>query len=217
MSVPTPIDPARMAPAARARAGAFQDAAAALRARWWLVALGAVAAMAAAWLATARQTPVYRATATLVVAPSSSIEDPADIVRTLETLDRRSVIATFARIPGSAEARAATAARLAVTDGLRGWRIEGSVLPSTNILRIDAEGPDAARAADVANAAAEVTAHEARSLYRIFTLRPMARAVAPSGPSEPDLRRNLLVAAAVGLLLGALAAVGLRFRAPARG
>lgn len=217
MSSPAPAEPPSRAagvPAARPRVGPLGETGAALRSRWWLPLLAAAAAMAASWAATARQTPVYRATASLVVAPTSAIDQPADIVRSLETLDRRSVIATFARIPGSATAKAAVAARLGLPPGLPGWRVEGSVLPNTNIIRIDAEGPEAARAAEIANIAAEVTSQDARSLYRIFTMRPLSGAAAPSRPAEPDLRRNLLVAAAVGLLLGLLGAIGLqRFRA----
>ena len=116
------------------------------------------------------------------------------------------MVATFARIPGSATASAAVAAKLGMAPTLPGWRVEGSVLPNTNIIRIDAEGPEAGRAAEVANASAEITANEARSLYRIFTLRWLSAASAPSRPAEPDLRRNLLVAAAIGLLLGVLGA-----------
>lgn len=221
MSSPAPAEPpARAAGAstARHRGGAVQDTVAALRSRWWLPLLALAAAMIASGVATARQTPLYRATASLVVTPTSDVDQPSDIVRSLETLDRRSVIATFARIPGSATARAAVAARLGLPPALPGWRIEGSVLPNTNIIRIDAEGPDRARAAELANLAAEVTTQEARALYRIFTMKPLSNAVAPSRPAEPDLRRNLLVAAAVGLLLGGLGAIGLqRLRAPPMG
>lgn len=211
LSSPAPVEPpARAAAAARPREGALHDSLFALRARWWLPLVAAAASMLAAWAATSRQTPLYRATASLVVTPTSAINEPSDIVRSLETLDRRSVIATFARIPGSASARAAVAAKLGLQPALPGWRVEGSVLPNTNIIRIDAEGPEPARAAEVANASAEVTANEARSLYRIFTMRWLSTASVPSRPAEPDLRRNLLVAAAVGLLLGVLGAMGLQ-------
>jgi capsular polysaccharide biosynthesis protein len=102
------------------------------------------------------------------------------------------------------------AKRLGLASTLPGWRVEGSVLPNTNMIRIDAEGPEAGRAAEVANVAAEITSHEARSLYRIFTMKWLSTASVPSRPSEPDLRRNLLVAAAIGMLLGVLGAIGLR-------
>jgi capsular polysaccharide biosynthesis protein len=179
----------------------------ALRSRWWQVLLAVAVAIGAGAVATARQRPLYRASASLVVAPTTAIDDPADILRSLETLERRSIIATFARIPGSREAQRAVAGQVGLSD-LDGWRIEGSVVPNTNILRIDAEGPDAARVAQVANAAAEATRQEARALYRIFTMRTLAEATPPTQAALPDWPRNLLVATAIGLLLGVLAACG---------
>lgn len=207
---PAPLEPsgARVASiVSRPRGGVMPEITAALRSRWWLVLLALAAAIGASALATARQRPLYRASTSLVVAPNTSIDAPADILRSLETLERRSIIATFARIPGSREAQQAAAAQVGLAS-LDGWRVEGSVLPNTNILRIDAEGPDAARVAQVANAAAEATRQEARALYRIFTMRVLAEATPPTRPALPDWRRNLLVAAAIGLLLGVLGAYG---------
>lgn len=209
-SLPSPVEPsgARVASmVARPREGVFSEIASSLRARWWLVLLAVAVAVGASALATARQQPLYRASASLVVAPNTSIEEPADILRSLETLERRSIIATFARIPGSQEAGRAVAGQLGLPN-LEGWRIEGSVLPNTNIIRIDAEGPDAARVAQVANAAAEATRQEARALYRIFTMKVLAEATPPTRAALPDWPRNLLVATAIGLLLGLLAAYG---------
>lgn len=207
---PASLEPSggRVAPMVlRPQRGVLPEIGSALRSRWWLVLLAVAGALGASALATARQQPLYRASASLVVAPTADVDAPADILRTLETLERRSIIATFARIPGSREAQRAVAAQLGLPS-LDGWRVDASVLPNTNILRIDAEGPDAARVAQVANAAAEATRQEARALYRIFTMRTLAEATPPTRPALPDWRRNLLVAAAIGLLLGVLGAYG---------
>ena len=191
----------------------------ALRRGWWVVTLALAASLATATFLTARQERVYRASATLVVAPHESVAETADVLRSLETLERRSVIATFARIPGAPEARAATAQRLADVSGLSGFRLEASVLPNTNILKIDVEGPDPERVAAVANAAAEVTRDEIRALYRIFTARTLSRAVKPAKPVHPDPRRNYVVAGLLGVLLGlvlVLAVDSLRAGSPTR-
>jgi capsular polysaccharide biosynthesis protein len=189
----------------------------ALRRGWWVVTLALAVSLATATFFTARQDRVYRASATIAVAPHESVAETADVLRSLETLERRSVIATFARIPGAPEARAATARRLADAGGLDGFRIEAAVLPNTNILKIDVEGPDPARVAAVANAAAEVTREEVRSLYRIFTTRMLSQASPPSRPVHPDPRRNYVVAALLGVFLGlvlVLAADSLRAGSP---
>jgi capsular polysaccharide biosynthesis protein len=174
----------------------------ALRRGWWVVILALVVALATATFFTARQDRVYRASATIVVAPHESVGETVDVLRSLETLERRSVIATFARIPGAPEARAATARHVGDAGGLSGFRIEASVLPNTNILKIDVEGSDPDRVAAVANAAAEVTRAEVRSLYRVFTTRTLSQASPPSRPVHPDPRRNYVVAALLGVILG---------------
>lgn len=179
----------------------------ALRRGWWIVTLASLAALGAAAIVTARQSPVYRSSATLVVVPSPGVEDTTDILRSLETLERRSVIATFARIPSAPATREAVARRLGLDPALRGWRIEASVLPNTNIIKIDAEGPEPARAAAVANGAAEVTRAEVGALYRIFTTRSLTEATPSSRPIHPDPWRNYVVGGLLGLFVGVVAAL----------
>lgn len=181
----------------------------AVRRGWWLILVVIAVALAATVWFTSRQEPVYETAALLVVAPSPETE-PDDIVRGLETLERRTVVATFARIPTTREARAAIAQHLGVEEkDLRGIRIHGSVIPNTNIVRISAEGPDAERVAATANAAAQLTAREATALYRIYTLHSLESASVPRRPDYPDPQRNLLVGAILGVVLGLGAALAL--------
>ena len=190
----------------------------ALRRGWWLLLIMLAAGIGGAMLLTSRQEPVYETSATLVVAPSRTTTEPDEIVRGLETLERRTVIATFARIPTTREAKESVAVRLGVdSDALRGVRIHGSVLPNTNIIRISAQGPEAEMVAAAANAAAELTAEEATTLYRVYELYPMEEAREPRRPDFPDPRRNLLVGAVIGLVIGLAAALALdRLRTPGR-
>lgn len=183
------------------------DYARSLRHGWWIVALSVAAALAAAAVFTWSQRPRFRASTTLAVAPTSEVKEAADILRSLDTLERRSVIATFARIPTSSAAREAVAGRVGLGPRLDGYEISASVLPNTNILKIDVEGPDPEQAAAVANAAAEVTRQEVRALYRIFTTRTLTAARASRRPFHPDPWRNHVVAALLGLSVGLLAAL----------
>ena len=182
------------------------------------VVLGAIAvSLLACAFFTSRQPKVYRASTTVVVTPNTDVEGMGDVLRSLETLERRTVIATFARVPATAETRAAAARQLGRADAdLSPYRVEASVLPNTNIIKIDVEGPDATVAAAVANAVSEATRDEVRRMYRIFTLRPLAAATAPARPIRPEPRRNYVVAGILGLFLGVLAAVLIeRLLAPA--
>jgi len=182
----------------------------ALRRGGWLVLAVTAVAVAVAWGLTARENPTYQASASLVVTPNTEVEDITDLLRSLETLERRTVVATFARLPGSPETRDAAAQRMGLEPrDLRYYWVGGAVVPNTNIVRIDVYGPEAERTAAVANAVARVVRREARHLYQIYSLREVARAEPPSRPVRPDLQRNLLVAGILGLFLGLLAALGL--------
>ncbi|HUF17803.1 MAG TPA: Wzz/FepE/Etk N-terminal domain-containing protein [Thermoanaerobaculia bacterium] len=183
---------------------------------WWMILLCLGGGLAIAALLTSRQTPVYRSSGMLVVTPSSETSEAGEIIRSLETLERRTVVATFARVAETRETREAVAALLKIDSGrLRGYRINGSVLPNTNIIRIVAEGRDAELTAGVANAAGEVTAQISRDLYRVYSMRWMARAQTPRSPASPDPQRNYLVGGVVGLVLGLAGALALeRMRGP---
>ena len=180
----------------------------ALRRNWPIVAVALALAFVATIFITARQTPVYEASAQLVATPSPAIADPDDVVRALETLERRTIVATFARMASTEESRNAVAQSLRLDPRrAREFRTAGSVVPNTNIIRIDTRGPDPKLAASIANAAAGRTAREAETLYRVFSLRFLAQATPPRGPVHPDRRRNFLVGAALGLFFGVAAAL----------
>jgi len=207
-------------PPAAARLVLAGVAARMLRRGWWIAPPVFGLALAAAAFFTARQEPVHRATTMLVVTPNTSVEGTADLIRGLETLERRTVLATFARIPMTAEMRLAVAQRLGLSGAqARSLDITASVVPNTNILRIDVDGPDPVQVAKAANEAAELTREEARGLYRIFTMRTLAAARPPARPIHPDPRRNLTVAAILGAFAAGLAvfAVDRLRRQPGRG
>lgn len=188
------------------------DAARALWKGWWIVGAAVILSLLAATVLTRRQTPLYRASTTLVVMPSPQMRDTGDVLRSLETLERRTVVATFSKIPAAPETRTAAAKGLGLDESaLSRYRIQGSVVPNTNLIRIDVEGPQREVVAELANAVGEVTNTEARSLYRIYTMKTLARAVPPSRPIHPDKRRNYLVALVLGMLIGSGAALALPY------
>ncbi len=181
---------------------------AALRGGWWLILAAIALALLMAAMLGRGQRPLYRTSTALIVVPARETKDTGDILRSLETLERRTVVATFARIPSAPETRAAAAKRLSLDENaLAGYRIEAAVVPNTNIIRIDVEGSDGKTVADVANAAAAVTNTQARALYRIYTMEPLARALPSNRPIHPDGRRNYLVALALGTFVGCAAAL----------
>ena len=194
------------------------DYAGTMRRQWKMAAAVFGLTLLVTLIVTALQRRVYESSAQLIVAPALTTTDPADVVRSLETLERRTVVATFARMPASRDARQAVRERLRLDEKQASqFRTHGSVVPNTNILRIDAEGPEPEVVAAMANAAAELTARQAESLYRVYTLRFLARATPPSAPIHPDRQRNFLVGTALGIFLAIVAALAAeRLRRPPR-
>jgi capsular polysaccharide biosynthesis protein len=198
-----------MKTAARAAEPISHPVAGVVRRQWWIVAIVWAVTIVVTIVVTARQTPVYRASTSLVVVPDAKMQEPADVLRSLDTLDRRTIIATLARLPMTPESRAAAAGAIGVAPAdLRDYAITAGVVPSANIIKIDVEGADAERAAAFCNAVAGVMSASAPQLYRIFTLQVIERAVPRPRPVRPDMRRNLVVGAIAGLLIGAAFAAG---------
>lgn len=171
---------------------------------------GVVAGLVGA-LISARQPRIYRATATLVAAPSTRLTDGGDLLRALDTLERRSVLATFARIPETTEIRDSVARRLdAEAAELRQYRLRGSVLPHVHVVQIEVLGPDPSRAREIAEAAAGSTRRRARELYSVFSLRPLDAPRASRTPVSPRVGRDSVIAALLGIFLGAVVSASWR-------
>jgi uncharacterized protein involved in exopolysaccharide biosynthesis len=174
---------------------------------WWLVLLTVtVATGSTAWLAQT-QTPTYRTHTTLVVGPNESLTTPREIVDSLDTLDRRSVVATFAMLPSSRTVRDRTGQQLRLTDKqLAAYKVTTAVLPDTNVLEVSVEGPNPRFAAAFADAVAVQTIGYTREFSPIYGMKVLDRATVPSTTTEPNLFRRLLVGALLGLLIGVGAA-----------
>ena len=174
-----------------------------LSAGLWIVPLALALSVGTAFVVTSRQTPVFRSTATVAVVPSAAIRDVPELLRGLETLERRTVIATFAQIPSTGRIREAAARALTLPpDSLPDYRTQAFVIPNTNLLRIEVEGPDPARVSALATALVSTTTVEAAAMYRVFEMTVLAGAVRPTRPVAPNPRRALALAAILGAFLG---------------
>jgi capsular polysaccharide biosynthesis protein len=168
---------------------------------------------------TARQPRIYRAKTTQVVVPNSRVQGTADIIRSIGTLNQRNVLATIAQIPLTVETREKAAEALSLARGeLARYTVRSRVLPNTNLITIEAQGPDPKKAADVANAFAAVTRETGRELYRIFKIDTFGQATPEGRPVFPEPSKNLLVGAVLGLFIGFVGAwLAERFRVGSHG
>lgn len=94
-------------------------------------------------------------------------------------------------------------------DELRGssaapGQLSASVAPNSNLITVSATAEDPQAAADLANTALNATADVANDLEGSSTVQVVALedALVPAEPSSPNLARNLLYGAGIGLLAG---------------
>lgn len=191
-------------PSSPPRSGASNDAYTAIGRRWKLVVVAAVAGMIVAWLFTALQPDRYRATLLAAVSPLSDTLNATDVLRGVEVLEQRTVVATVAALAATPfTTRAATQADDA------GYTIDASVLPNTNLVRIQVEGPEAARAAAIANGLPAILSQHTRSMFKLYGVTPVSPATAPADPVSSGSGRTILAGLLLGLIIGAAIAIGI--------
>lgn len=171
----------------------------------WIVPVLMTLSAGTAVLLTSRQTPVYRSSATLAVVPNTAIQEVPELLRGIETLERRTVIATIARLPSMTVVRETAAQTLDGSAVPPDYSARGAVVPNTNLVRVEVEGSDPDRAAAFANALGGAVAAQAQAMYRVIELRTLAAAVPPAGPAAPNPKRALVLALVLGGVLGVAA------------
>lgn len=178
---------------------AADDVAGSAMRHWKLVALIAAAVMFLAWLAAAVQPKRYRAVSIAAVSPLSGKLSPSDMVRGIDTLDRRVVVASLAAL-----ASAPVTQSTAVPQG--DYEIASVVLPNTNLFRIEVEGTQPARTADIANSIPAILDRQAQAIYKLYGVTLVSPATAPKSPFLPRMGRAAAAGLILGLLLGIAAA-----------
>lgn len=174
-----------------------------LRRYWWVILLAFAVGFGSTAYFSRLRAPAYRATTTLVVGPNETLKTPREVVDSLNTLDRRSVVATFAKLPSSRTVRERAQAQLQLAEAqLTPYEVRTAVVPDTNVLEVSVEGPDPQVAASFADAVAQQTTQYAREFYDIYGMKVLDRAQEPTERVGPGLSRTLLVGAVLGLLIG---------------
>lgn len=182
----------------------------ALRAGWWMAPVVLAAALGSvAYLNSGDAPPVYRTTATLAAVPHPSIRNHMQALRSVEVLERRTMVSTLSRFPASGRVRTWAAGRLETPlSDLRDYRVQTSVVPNTHLIRITVEGPDPEIAARFANALVGAAENNASKYYSVFALKVLDDAGVPGRSVERGEARAYVVAGLLGLFLGLGAAYG---------
>jgi len=174
----------------------------------WMMAVVFVALLGSTAVLTLRQRPTFQAIATMVIWPEKTMTNINDVVDSLGTLDRRVVVATYAKIPVSRTIQTRAKAQLQLDPRQQvSYTVRTAIVPDTNIIQVIVEGPEPRLCAELANAVADHAKRYIDESFGLFGFNPLDAAVPPLRPIRPDVPRNLSLGALLGLLLG----VGLVF------
>lgn len=182
-----------------------------LQRSWWVVLLTAMTALVIALAAVYLITPVYRSTARFVVSPNLDqigTQDDTDVLRSLEGLDRRSLIATYAEVINSERIFNQAAAALGLSElELEEYTHTTVVLPDANILELSVEGPNPGRTTLLANSLGQQAIEYITQLYTVYEVSFMDTASQPEEPISPRPLRDTSLAFVLGLVMGAVLAI----------
>ncbi len=139
-----------------------------LRRGWWIVALTALVAVNVALVASYLTIPMFQASARFVVSPSPELLG-GDIVDSLDTLDKRSIVSTYAEFINSRRIYldALQVLQLQETSMIE-YTTQTVVLPDANILVLTVTGPDPQLAALLANTMGQRAINYISLIYAIL-------------------------------------------------
>lgn len=206
----TPLAAPRDAAAAAAAAAKWLTAAAG---RWRIAIITVLVTTLLAWIFAVLQPKRWSAHALAAVAPVTSGLAPEEIIRSVDTLERRTLVATVAALASTPVVHEASVRRSA---GAEDYLIEATVLPNTNLIRIEVEGSDRLRVVDAANRIAPLLSTQAQAMYGVYRVIAVSTAVPPEEPLYPRVGRIVLAGLLVGILLGVLLSWGIERQAASR-
>ena len=182
----------------------------ALQRGWWIIVATMLLAMNFSLLISYLTTPVYQVSSRFIVSPNAGIYDNSwDIVSSLDTLDRRSIINTYKELLASRSIYGGSPEiqEISTEELDNDYTISVVVVPDTNILKLTVEGPDPNRAVMIANAIGTQSLVAINKLYPVYNFSILDRPELPTEPIRPQTLQN----AGLALLIGAIVGTGLAF------
>jgi len=178
-----------------------------LRRRWQMVVVATLVVTLCSWALAELQPKRYRAASIAALMPDATLA-PGDLLRTVDSLERRNIIATVSVLATTPLTRAQVFASLPPEYAQGDYTIDSRVLPNTNLFRIEVEGDDPVRAAEIANRVPKIIAAQTAQMYRVYGITNVSAAVPPAQPYSPQVARAIAAGLFLGLLIGAVLAWG---------
>lgn len=171
---------------------------------WWMIAISALLAVNFSLIYSYFiVTPEYEAVARFIVSPNLENTDSRDMVNSLEALDKRSIIATYAEVLNSYQITTEALKVLGNNPAdFAAYTTSATLLPDANIIRYSVKGPDPEVAARLANGIGQYAIDYVRKLYVVYNIDFLDKATAAEEPSSPRPLQDALLALLVGLVIG---------------
>lgn len=177
---------------------------------WWIILLTILAFLVATLVYIQVVTPRYEAQARFILNPSASVSlsGPNWVLDSLNTLDRESIIATYAEIMGSNRVyQGAIAALQLHPTEIEKYTFETNVVANSYIVELTVRGPDPDVAALIANSIGYQTIKFTEDLNQVIILDFLDMASPPDNPYMPQPLRDTVVAVVLGFVSGLILVV----------
>jgi diguanylate cyclase (GGDEF)-like protein len=177
---------------------------------WWIILLAALVALTASLSVSYLAVPQYQATARFIINPGAVLTTGADVVRSLDTLDRPSVAATYVEVMNSQRifSDALTALSLNPSDpSLTDYTVQAIVLPSSSVLQLNVSGPNPKVAAQLANTIGNQSISYAKRVNSVYNMEFLDTATPPVEPFSPQPLRDAGLALVLGTVAGVVLAI----------
>lgn len=173
---------------------------------WWVVVLTALAGTLAALIAGYFTEPIYSSSSRYIVSPDPSYiggDVNYNLIYSLDTLDKRTIITTYAEVLNSPRLYSEAVASLKLLESdLTDYTYIAVVLPETNIIDFTVTGSDPELVALLTNTMAQQAVVYVENLYQVFNMSLLDPARVPTEPISPQPFRDAGVAFVVGTALG---------------
>lgn len=171
---------------------------------WWLVLISALLSVNLSLVYSYYLTvPQYEAVARFLVTPNLQNIESRDLVNSLEALDKRSIISTYAEVVNSPQIFKSTINILSKNPADYAlYTTSVTVLPDANIIRYVVHGPDPEVAAMLANSVGQYAIDYVRKLYVIYDIDFLDKASPPLEPYSPQPIRDAGLALLIGIVFG---------------
>ena len=151
---------------------------------WWMILISALLAVNLSLVYSYYfVTPMYESVARFIVSPNLKNIDSRDLVNSLQALDKRSIISTYAEVLNSSQVINGTMELLFAKPGqFIEYTTAVTVLPDANIIRLSVKGPDPQVAAMLANSIGQYAINYIKNLYLIYNIDFLDKASAVVEP-----------------------------------